>query len=97
MNQEDILDKLSEYKRQNSKKYGITTLGLFGSTARNQFNENSDIDICLQIKEPNPFIIVHIKSDIEKLFNKQIDIVRIREQMNPFLKARIDKEAIYVR
>jgi len=97
MKQKEILDILSEYKKQNSEKYGIVTLGLFGSTARNQYNENSDLDICIKTKEPNPFIIVHIKSDIEQLFNKKIDIVRVREKMNPFLKARIDKEAIYVR
>ncbi|ETR72965.1 MAG: DNA polymerase beta domain-containing protein [Candidatus Magnetoglobus multicellularis str. Araruama] len=97
MKQKKILDILSEYKKQNSEKYGIVTLGLFGSTARNQYNENSDLDICIKTKEPNPFIIVNIKSDIEQLFNKKIDIVRVREKMNPFLKARIDKEAIYVR
>ena len=97
MKQKEIIHLLSEYKKENSEKYGITDLGLFGSIARNQYNENSDIDICIKIKEPNPFIIVHIKSDIEQIFNRDIDIIRIRETMNPYLKARIDKEAIYVR
>ena len=96
MEQYEIINILSEYKKQNSKKYGIKSLGFFGSTARGQNNENSDIDVCIKIEEPNPFIMVHIKSDIEQLIKKHVDIIRIREKMNPFLKARIEKEAIYV-
>ena len=43
------------------------------------------------------FSLVHIKEDIEGLTGKQVDIVRMREKMNPFLKERIEKEGRYVR
>jgi len=97
MKQIEIIKILSQYKKEKSKKYGIDVLGFFGSTARAQNTESSDLDICIKTKEANPFAIVHIKSEIEQLVNKKVDIVRIREKMNPFLKSRIEKEAIYVR
>ncbi|OYZ49051.1 MAG: nucleotidyltransferase, partial [Sulfurovum sp. 24-42-9] len=37
-----------------------------------------------------------IKDELSTLFSKSVDIVRVREKMNPYLKNRINKEAIYV-
>jgi len=48
------------------------------------------------MKTPNPFILVEIKEELEKLFNRRVDIVRLRNSMNPFLKARIEKEGIVI-
>lgn len=42
------------------------------------------------------FFLVHIKEDIEFLVQNPVDIVRIREKMNPFLRERIEKEGLYV-
>jgi len=42
------------------------------------------------------FALVHIKDELQKLLSSSIDIVRIRDKMNPYLKKRIEKEAIYV-
>ncbi len=96
MNRENILNLLEQYKNRNRGKYGIENIGIFGSFARNEANDSSDIDICIQTKTPDMFAIVHIKEDLQNLFNKNIDIVRLRERMNPYLKKRIDKEAVYV-
>jgi predicted nucleotidyltransferase len=37
-----------------------------------------------------------IKQDLEEIFSVSVDIIRYRENMNSFLKKRIDKEAVYV-
>jgi len=96
MNREEILSQLRHYKNQHAKKYGILRLGVFGSVARSQASEASDIDICIETDIPNPFNIVRIKEDLEHLFHSHVDIVRTRESMNPYLKERIIKEGIYV-
>jgi len=96
MSKDDILAMLSEFKKNNAQKYGITMLGLFGSYARGSNNDQSDIDICMKTATPDPFIIIHIKDDLEAVFKKHVDIIRVREKMNLFLKERIEKEAIYV-
>lgn len=96
MTQSKIMKILKQYKIQNSKKYGIKTIGIFGSYSVDKANKNSDIDIIIETTEPDPYKMVHIKSELEKLFHKSIDIVRKREKMNPYLKKHIEKDAIYV-
>lgn len=96
MEQREILALLREYKRNNSNKYGILELGVFGSVARNEARDDSDVDICIRTKTPDAFMLVHIKEEIETLLRKHVDIIRVRDTMNPCLKSRITKEALYV-
>jgi uncharacterized protein len=97
MNRADLLNKLEEFKKNNGEKYGILSIGIFGSFARNQASTLSDADIVVKTKTPDPFNIVHIKEKLEEQLRIPVDIVRFRETMNPFLKKRIEKEAVYVR
>ncbi len=92
----EILEILEEYKNENAEKYGINNIGLFGSFSKDNERDGNDIDIVIETTEPDPFKLVHIKEELEKLFNKTIDIVRKREKMNPYLKKHIEKDAIYV-
>lgn len=96
MNKKEVLEKLKLFKEQNSEKYNIEAIGIFGSFARGDNSDNSDIDICIKTKVADMFLLVHIKDELKKVFSKNIDIVRVREKMNPFLKNRINKDAIYV-
>jgi len=96
MKRDDILTFLHEFKLNYAEKYGILEIGVFGSIARDEARDDSDLDICIKTKTPNPFMLVHIKQDIEHRVQKHVDIVRVREKMNPFLKTRIEKEGIYV-
>jgi uncharacterized protein len=96
MKRDDILTLLRNFKRDNEEKYGILEIGVFGSIARDEAREDSDVDICIKTKTPDPFLLVHIKEDIEGLIQKHVDIIRIREKMNSFLKDRIEKEGLYV-
>ena len=96
MKRDEILAILREFKRDYAEKYGILEIGVFGSTARDEAGEDSDVDICIKTKTPNPFALVHIKEDIEEMVRKHVDIVRVRDKMNPFLRERIEKEGRYV-
>lgn len=96
MRRDEILGILREFKRECAEEYGILKIGIFGSTARDEAGEESDVDIVIKTKTPNPFALVHIKEAIERQTHKHVDIIRVREKMNPFLKQRIEKEARYV-
>lgn len=50
----------------------------------------------LKTKTPDMFVLVHVKYALQKLLSNSIDIVKIRDRMNPYLKNRIENEAIYV-
>ncbi len=96
MTRADVINILTEFKNLSAEKYGITLLGVFGSVARDQINDQSDVDIVLQTQTPDPYIIVHIKEDLENRLIHSVDIVRLRDIMNPSLKQRIEQDAIYV-
>jgi predicted nucleotidyltransferase len=93
---EDALAILRRSEGGLKERYGITRMGIFGSVARDEFSEGSDVDVVVQMKEPNLFTLVHVKEELEEAFHRQVDIIHYREHMSTFLKNRIDQEAIYV-
>ena len=96
MTRSEILDILKRYKKENAEKYGIKSLGIFGSFSRDEAKDKSDVDIVIETAVPDLFKLVHIKIELEELLHKTVDIVRNREKMNPYLKTRIKKDAVYV-
>lgn len=90
------LEKLRKHKKDFEKQYGVTRIGIFGSVARNEVNSDSDVDIVVEMKDPDLFYLVHIKETLENEFQRPVDIVRYRDNMNMFLKEHIHSEAIYV-
>ena len=96
MNRDEIITFLRDFKARYGDQYGIISLGVFGSVARGDIRDDSDVDIYVTTKTPDPFALVHIKDDMEKRLKRHVDIVRFRERMNPFLKRRIEKEGIRV-
>ncbi|MCM1531121.1 MAG: nucleotidyltransferase domain-containing protein [Bacteroides sp.] len=87
---------MSDYKRANSQKYGILEMGLFGSQARAQSTEKSDIDVCILLSEPSFFVRFDIQCDLEKLFGCKVDVISLRANMRPAFKEELEKDAIYV-
>ena len=96
MNRAQIIYLLKEFKIMNTDKFGILRLGIFGSYARGEAKSDSDLDIVVEISKIDLFLLVHMKDELEKLFNTKIDIVRYRKRMNKYLKKHIDEEAVYV-
>jgi predicted nucleotidyltransferase len=96
MSREEILKILKAFKEECAGRYGILTLGVFGSVARDDVKEASDVDVVLRTKTPDPYNIVHIKEDLEQRLNVRVDLVRLRDRMNPSLAKRIEVESIYV-
>ena len=96
MEKDEIIRALRSYIALNRVRYEIIRLGVFGSAARDDMNEQSDIDVVVELGKPDLFYLVGIKQDLEEKFRRPVDIVRYRDTMNEFLKKRIDKEAVYV-
>ena len=93
---EAILRCLSSYKHNNAEKYGIETLGLFGSFAREEQTPKSDIDIVLRLKQPSLYKYSAIQTDLQNLFKRDVDIVSTGSRMNDSFKKQLEKDAVYV-
>jgi len=92
---EDIIIFLKNNKYE-LEKYGINKIGLFGSYAKNQENEYSDIDILVEFKEGNETFdnYMDLKFYLEERFNKKVDLV-IAENIKEDLKKEILGSVIY--
>ena len=96
MDKKTALKTLAQFQQEFGSRYGILSLGLFGSTARDCATEESDVDVVISLEEPNLFTLSRIRIDLEERLHRHVDIVSYRERMNPFLKERIQREACYV-
>ncbi len=96
MNRDEIMRTLSGFVEINRDRYQIVRIGVFGSAARDNMKEQSDIDVVVELGKPDLFYLIGIKRDLEEKLHRPVDIVRYRDRMNAFLKKRIDKEAVYV-
>jgi predicted nucleotidyltransferase len=92
----EIIAILKKFKAESASKYGITSLGLFGSFARNQQRETSDVDVFVTLKESDFFILERIKEELESLIHSDIDIVNYRDSLRNSFKQNILNDAIYV-
>ena len=85
----EILSLLRRYKPTAQKKYGMTKLGV-------EQKPGSDVDICYEGKAPSLLTLDLIKTELEQLLESEVDLVRVRDNMNSLLRQRILRDGIYV-
>ena len=95
MTKQFILDFLSSHKAELAQKYGVTKIGLFGSYARGEEREDSDVDIAVEIDSTNKFrSFFNLKYFLEDNLHKKIDL-GIESTLKPIAKKYIEKEIVY--
>ena len=96
MNRSRTLQLLAEHKPVLTRRFGVTGLALFGSTARDRESADSDIDILVDFDGPatsNRYFGVQFY--LEDLLGRRVDLVTgkaLRPELRPF----IEKEALHV-
>ncbi len=93
---QDCINKLSDFKKSSGEKFGILKLGVFGSVARNENTEDSDIDIVVEVKKPSLALMYELKTALKLLFGCEVDVVRYRDSLRPLFKSNILNDVIYV-
>ena len=96
INKKKIIALLKKFKKEQSKRFGVTKMGIFGSVARGSVHESSDIDIVVELSKQNLLNRIGLKMSLEKFLGMPVDVVAYRENLSPLLKERITKDVIYV-
>lgn len=91
----DILNFLKSHKEILEEKFGLTKIGLFGSYARDEANEDSDIDIIIESQKKDFFLREELRNYLEKHLQKTVDVGYL-DSIRVFYKKRIEKDIIYV-
>jgi predicted nucleotidyltransferase len=76
--------------------YGVTALGIFGSTARDEAGPESDVDVIVRVEKPDLFGLVHIREALSEAFGVEVDLLYEHKHMRPFFLKRLKSESIYV-
>ena len=92
----EYMNTLQRFKQEHGNEYGITRIGIFGSVARNEHTEESDVDVLIEAPVLDLFSMAGIRSQLEEMMGVPVDVVRRTEYMRPRFKARVEREVVYV-
>jgi len=81
-------------KKYLEDKYFVKKIGLFGSYARNEQHDNSDIDLIVEFSHPIGIEFVSLANEIENEFNTKIDLISIKS-INKHYMSELKNEIIY--
>ena len=98
MNKQDILQTLKSQQEEYLNRFGVSFIGLFGSFARDEARDDSDIDILYKIekdKKLSMFSYLKLLSELENNFKRKVDLVR-DETIKPQIKKYIYQDLTYV-
>ena len=95
MTKSKALSILQSHKDDFFTRYGVEQIGIFGSMARDEATENSDVDIVAQMP-PNFGSLIELQEELEKEFGTKVDLIRMHNNMRERFKNRILREAIFV-
>lgn len=82
------------------KDNGVEYLYAFGSSIVNDYNDESDVDLLVKLKESDPIIkgnsLIKLWDSFENFFNKKVDLLTDYPIANPYLKNNIDRHKLLI-
>jgi uncharacterized protein len=95
MRREEIIKLLGACKPELSR-YGVSSLAVFGSVARNEVGPDSDVDILVDFESPPSFdTYMSLKLFLEDLLGRGVDLATPRS-LRPQVRAYVERDAVYV-
>ena len=91
----NILQILKQHKPTLMEKYPIKSIGLFGSYSRGDYREDSDIDIMVELSEPDAVKFILLAYELKELLNKKVDLVS-KKGIKPSYYKSLEKDLQYV-
>src|SRR4030066_1087963 len=91
----EIEKTINRNQREIEEKYKVKKIGIFGSYARGEQSEGSDIDILVEFKEPVGFLFVHLADFLEEILEADVDLVT-PDAIKPNRRRYIMEELTYV-
>jgi predicted nucleotidyltransferase len=91
MRKVDVEQKLKEQKKYLEAHFFVEKIGFFGSYARDEQSEDSDIDILVEFSRPVGFEFIELKEYLETVFGKRVDLVT-ENALKPNMKDNVLNE-----
>ena len=96
MTTNELILKLNNVKDELKQKFGIEEIALFGSYARGEAKEDSDIDIAImKVEKKDYFKRIEAKYYLEDILQKKVDIGYF-DSIRPIIQKYIKKDLVLV-
>jgi predicted nucleotidyltransferase len=96
VSRDTILEQLSDQSSALMQRYGLRSLAVFGSMARGDDHQESDVDILATFEGPASFDrYMGLKLELEDLLGRPVDL-GTPETLRPEIRARVERELIRV-
>jgi predicted nucleotidyltransferase len=92
----DYLQQLRQFMQLYASEYGVERMGIFGSVARGEQTEGSDVDIYYEGKSLGLKSLVEFPAKLEQHLGAPVDVVRKHSNLRPAFVNRIMKDIVYV-
>ncbi len=96
MENSDIIELLRVEKRNLREKFGLISIGLFGSHAKGTQQPESDIDLLVELTEPRFDFLAGLQIYLEDRLGQPIEVIRKRKGLSERFLRRIEKDLRYV-
>ncbi|MGO9572535.1 MAG: nucleotidyltransferase family protein [Desulfomonilaceae bacterium] len=93
---EQIVLRIKEVLPALREKYGVTSLGIFGSYVRDDQSRGSDVDILVEFQEPiSLFRFMTMEYELEDLIGRKVDLV-MKTSLKPAIGRHVLSEVVYL-
>ncbi len=96
MKKQEVLDIIKQHQRELTEVYGVKSLALFGSVARDEAGPASDIDMLVEFDRPvGLFGLFSLQDRLEELLGRKVDL-GTPDSLKPRLRSSVMHEMVYV-
>ena len=96
MNRQEMVKLLKDRREEIQRRFRVKRLGLFGSAARDEMREGSDVDVLVEFDGPATFDgYMDLMFYLESLFGAKVDLVT-GDSVKPRMRPIIEKDLISV-
>jgi predicted nucleotidyltransferase len=90
----EIIDQLKSHAQEIKACFGVKRIGLFGSFARGEQKESSDIDVLVEFEKPTFRNFMDLSFYLEDLFGRKVDLVTVKG-LRPRIRPYVEKDVIW--
>jgi len=89
-----ILDLIKDHEQEIKDRYSVSKIGVFGSYARGEEKESSDVDVLVEFEEPTYNNFIELIFFLEELLDRKVDLVTTGG-LSPYMKPTVEKEVLW--
>ncbi len=90
----DVIDILKSHEGEIKKRFGVRRIGLFGSFARGEQKDTSDVDILVEFEEQTFDNFMNLAFFLESLFSRRVELVT-PDSLSPYIAPYVRKEVVW--